>query len=40
MDELRFGVGKERRVVLGDEWIGAISSLIEQCLWPEDSIHE
>ena len=40
VDELRFGVGKERRLELGDEWIGVISSLIEQCLRPEDSIHE
>ena len=31
-DELHFGVGKERRPELGDEWMGVISSLIEQCL--------
>ena len=29
VDELRFGVGKERRLELGDEWIGVMSSLIE-----------
>ena len=32
MDGLRFGVGKERLLELGDEWIGVISSLIEQGL--------
>jgi len=32
VDELRFGVGKERRLELGDECIGMISSLIERCL--------
>ena len=31
MDELRFRVGKERRLELGDEWIGVIPSLIERC---------
>ena len=30
--ERRFEVDNERRVVLGDEWIGAISSLIERCI--------
>ena len=32
MDELRFGVGKERCLERRDERIGVISSLIEQCL--------
>jgi len=33
VDELRFEVGKERRLLgLGDDWIGMISSLIERCL--------
>jgi len=32
VDGLRFGVGKERLLELGDEWIGVISSLIEQGL--------
>ena len=31
VDELRFRVGKERRLELGDKWIDLISSLIERC---------
>ena len=32
VDELRFGVDNWKRLELDDEWIGVISSLIEQCL--------
>jgi len=32
VDELPFGVDNWRRLELDDEWMGVISSLIEQCL--------
>jgi len=40
VDELRFGVDNWKRLELGDEWVGVISGLIEQYLYPEDSIYE